>query len=64
MTFVAKAPPKRKKNLITSGHFAAADSNTPSRIIARKISERIGIPFAVALAHIEAAGLGKEAAYV
>ncbi|MFS8037702.1 hypothetical protein ACI7BZ_12205 [Xanthobacter sp. AM11] len=64
MTFVAKAPPKRKKNLPTPGYFPAQDSNAPARIIARKVSERIGIPFAVALAHIEAAGLGKEAAHV
>lgn len=61
MPFVAKAPPKRNKNLPTSGHFPAQDSNTPCRIIARKISERIGIPFAVALAQAEAAGLGREA---
>lgn len=61
MNFVAKALPKRKKNLITCGHFPAQDSNTPVRIFARKVSERVGIPFAVALAHAEAAGLGREA---
>lgn len=64
MTFVAKTPPKRKKNLLTCGHFSAQDSNPPSRIIALKISERIGIPFAVALAHVKAAGLGAEAGNV
>lgn len=64
MPFVAKAPPERNKNLLTRSHFPAQDRNTPSRIIAQKVSERIGIPFAVALAHIEAAGLGKGAAHV
>jgi hypothetical protein len=60
----------RKKNLPTTGlplfdwSQSSPSNSCTLRLAAHRIARRCGVPIGVALVHAEAAGLGKEAAYV
>ena len=67
MPRISRARIPSKKNPPDAGlplfdwHPPAPAPRTPVHIAARRIAERVGIPFTVALAHAEAAGLSQEA---